>query len=112
VQVEKAALAEEGVDRGRRGVSHAEHGPDGVRARSQVSDGAQVLEGVSLLLERVVVAYAAHELHLARADLEALPLAGRVAQLAGDANRTARPQRQHLALVPGQIRVGNHLDPR
>ena len=109
VQVEEAALLEEVVDGARRGVAHAPDRADRVGARSQVRDGAQELEAVSLLLQRVVVADLPHHLDLARLDLVALPLARRVGQFPAGDHRAAGAQRSH-GFVAGQVWTGDHLD--
>ena len=54
MDVEEAALLEKAVDGEAQGVAHPRHRAEGVGARPQVGDLAQKLEGVPLLLERVV----------------------------------------------------------
>ena len=53
VEVEEATIVEELVDGESHVVTHAEDGTEGVGARAEVSDGAQVFERVSFLLQRV-----------------------------------------------------------
>ena len=53
VDVEEALLLEEVVDRPADAVADAGDGAEGVGPRPQVGDGAQELEGVALLLQRI-----------------------------------------------------------
>ena len=99
MQVEEAALLEERVDRAGGHVAHAPDGADRVGARAQVGDLAQELEAVALLLERVVVADLTHDLDRRGPDLEALPLRGRLDQLAARDHRAAGPQVTDLVEV-------------
>ena len=76
VELDETALLEEAVDRLRRTVANPHYGAQRVGSHAQVTEAAQELEGMPLLLERVVVAHAAHRLDPCGVDLEALPLAG------------------------------------
>ena len=111
VQPEEAALLEEVVDRPRGGVAHPQHRADGVRARPQVGDGAQELEAVALLLQRVVVADPAHQLEGVRAQLDPLALARRGHQLPARAHGAAGGEGAHHLLVVRQLRRRDHLQP-
>ena len=94
VQVDEAALLEEVVDRARGGVAHAQHRADRVGARPQVGDGAQELEGVALLLQRVVVLDAADHLHaLAPCSSKRWPLPGDSTSSPADLDRAAGAER-------------------
>ncbi len=67
VDIGEASLHEERVDRVRRQGPHAEGRHEGVGARAQVGHGAQVFEGVALLLHRIVrcrIAFQLDALHL------------------------------------------------
>ena len=112
VEPHEAARLEEAVDRPGRRVPHAQHGADRVGARPQVGDRAEILEAVSLLLERVVGLGAADELDRTRLELEALARARRVDELAAQTHGVAVRELAHDGLVLRQRRLGQRLEPR
>ncbi len=110
-QVEEAARLEVLVDGHEQRVAHPGHRAEGVGAQAQVGDGAQVLEAVPLLLQRVVRRGAAHQAERLGPQLHGLALARRGHQLARHRQARARggllgqPQRR-LGRVQHHLQVG------
>ena len=72
MNVNKRAFLEEFVDRERREGTDAEHCLEEVGSRTEVGDGAEVFDGVALLLERVIGRGRAFEFDGGRVDFEGL----------------------------------------
>ena len=85
LDVEEAAGLEERVDRRADRVADAGDRSERVRPRTQVGDLAQKLEAVPLLLQRIRLGVGrAEDLQRAGGQLDALPFAGALLELAGD----------------------------
>jgi len=90
MHIDKAILLKEFMDsRGNHG-AHAKRRLKGVRARTQVLDGAQVFQRVPLLLQRVIRRAGALYHNFARANLKRLRCVGRKHQLTRNGNCAAR----------------------
>ena len=83
------------------GVAHPGDGAEGVGARAQVGNGAQVFEGVPLLGDRVVlrVVHPAEHFHALGLNLPVLALAAGLDQGAADANGAAGADLEDLRFV-------------
>ena len=112
VEVVESVAVEVLVDGVGHGVADAQHGAEGVGARTQVGDVAQELERVALLLERVGIGVGrAVYLDFRGLHLDALTRAGRGDQTAVHTDAGARGD--GLELLVGEFRkVNHHLDVR
>ncbi len=109
--VEVAVLVEAVRGEGQR-IADPGHGADGVRARPQMGDLAQTLERDSLLLQRIGLGIG-ESVHLdrRRLQLHSLALAWGLGQDAGDRDRAPDGEADDVALVVGQLAVGDDLQP-
>ncbi len=91
------------MDRHHHGVAHAGHGAKQVGARAQVRHFAQEFHRVLLGLDRVGfrIVHEAGNYHIAGLDFEALALALRSHQRAGDNDAGASGEVLYLTLVIG-----------
>ena len=92
---------EEAVDCHREAMAHARDGAEGVGARTQVGDIAQVLERMLLRRDRVGVGIVHESVHFDLGGLQfnRLPLALARDHNAADLNRAASGELEHLGLV-------------
>src|SRR5262249_34112748 len=112
VQQLEAARVEEVVDRARRGAAHALDRAERVRAQAQVPELAQELEGVALLLERVVLARGAEHGDALRGELEGLAAARRGTEQALRLDRVAGADAPQLGLGVREAPLGRRLEAR
>ena len=101
VDIDITVLLEVFMDGGRQRRAHMEHRIEGVRAQTDVRHGAQELERVAFLLQRVVRGAVAEQFDLRGVDLHAaLFVHGARHDRAGDAQRHAQPEevRERIAL--------------
>ena len=112
VDPDEALLVKETVDGLGCGIANPSDGPKGVGTRAEVRNLAQVLHGVGLGLDRVVLGIFDPANHRQRVglDFEALALALRRHQRALDDDRAARGQLLHFACVVLQAGLRHHLD--
>ena len=98
---EETLLVEEAMHRHREAVAHATNRAEGVRARAEVRNLAQVFERVLLRRDRVGVGVVDEAVDLDRLglDLNRLTLALACDDGAGHFDRTTRGQLQHFRLV-------------
>ena len=111
VDVEEALFLEEIVDRAADAVAHPGDGAEGVGPRPQVGDGAQELEGMLLLLQRIGFRIGpAVDGHAPRLDFGGLALAGRRLDQPLDAHAASGREPLDFRFVVRQRRLGQHLD--
>ena len=111
MDVEKAFLLEEIVDRAADAVSHPRNGAEGVGARPQMGDRAQELERVLLLLQRIALGVGpAMYGDTAGLDLGGLAFAGRGLHEPLDVHAATGREALDVRLVIGQRGLGQHLD--
>ena len=110
VHPDEAVCVEVAVHRLGNGVAYPGDGSEGVGARPQVGDGAQVLEGVALLGDGVGfrVFHVSDDVHLARLDFPVLPLAGGLGHRTGHDHGAAGAEFDDLVVV-GECLVRHHL---
>ena len=112
VDPEESLLVKEPVNGNAQAVPHAGHGSEGVGPRAEVGHLAQVLEGVTLLLDGVGlrVVHPAHHLDARGGELDrlALSLAGHDGADHRDGAASAQPG--DLGVVVRQVTRGDHLD--
>ncbi len=70
------------------GVANPKHRTQGIRTRSQMRKGAQELEGMPLLLQRIVFGDRTDHLDAPGLQLEPLTLPGRIDECTGYRHRT------------------------
>src|SRR5207249_2954404 len=110
VDVEESLLLEEIVDRPADAVAQAGDGAEGVGPGPQMGDGPQELEGMALFLERIsLMVGIAVDGDALGVQLGGLPLGGRFFHLADDGDAGAGAEFLDLALVVGQLAVGDDL---
>mmetsp|Transcript_24898 Transcript_24898/g.57739 ORF Transcript_24898/g.57739 Transcript_24898/m.57739 type:complete len:301 (-) Transcript_24898:252-1154(-) len=110
LHVDETLALEKLVRRLRQRAPHARHRGNGVCARAEVSDAAEELEGVALLLQGVLLpAAVAHKLHLLRRNLKLLVLARALNNGPLDGNGGSSAQLLHLA-VGRDLSLCNNLD--
>ena len=104
MNVEEAPFLEEIVDRLADAVAKPGDGPERVGSRTEVSDGAEELVGVALLLERVFLGVGvAEEFDGGGVNLRGLPLRGRRLHFAVDAHARAGAEVFHDRFVVGKF---------
>ena len=110
VHIDKAVLVEELVDRiGCRG-THAERRVEQVRARAQMRDRAQILDGVALFLQWVFRRGSALHNDFRRLQLKRLLRFGREDERAGHTQRSADVLRGDLLVILDIFSRENDLD--
>jgi hypothetical protein len=88
MQKQEAALLEKFVNGRSGGVAHAEHRAHGIRTRSQVREGAKELEGMPLLLQRIVFGNRADHIDAVGLQFVPLTLSERIDEFTGCGHRT------------------------
>ena len=110
MDVEKALLLEEIVDRLADLIAHAAMAPNVLVRGRRVGDGAQNTRTSPLLLHGIRRVGAAVDVDLRRLDLGGLPLRRRLQHFALDADAGAGRQVLDLRFVVRQRRLGDDLD--
>jgi hypothetical protein len=88
MQKQEAALLEEFVNGRSGGVANAEHRSQGIRTRSQVRERAKELEGMPLLLQRIVIGNCADHIDATGLQFVSLTLSERIDEFTGRGHRT------------------------
>ena len=108
MHIKEAALIKEAVDRLRHHGAHAERGLEGVRARAQMLDGAQIFQRMALLLQRIIARAFPFDGDGLGADLKGLRRIRRKHEFALDGDRAAGIERA-LDLIIHPILLINDL---
>ena len=101
IYIYKAALMHEAMDRLRSDGADAECALEQVRARTQMLDGAQVFDGVALLLQRIIRSAGAQNFYGFGLQLKGLLCIGRDHQFALCTDGSAHADRVHDLLIAG-----------
>ena len=111
MQVEKAFLLEEVVDRPADAVAHAGDRAERVGPRPQVGPFAELLERVPLLLQRIRFGIGpAVDDDLGRVHFGRLLLAARRFHFAADRDAATGRELLHFRFVVRQLRIGDDLN--
>ena len=109
MDIDKAALLEEGVDGVGGEGTDAEHCLEQIGAGTEMGDGAEVLDGVALFLERIIRCGRAFQRDGGRVDLK------RLFGIRGQDDLALHHQRRAYVIFPDLVEIGerivvHHLD--